>query len=160
MAKLRVFSYLFIQKPVLYWQIRNQKTILLIIWPMTGKLQFPPGESPCVSHMAIYAGNCLAECSAPAAPLSRFPSKSIWAIPYFPNQNSSLQCCSGLAARSVEVIRVGDRTVGVTLTLEPNFGEIGRTSFPVKTQSAEFIKVSILKSLVFRMFIYVSLSLL
>ena len=36
-----------------------------------GKLQFPPGESPCVSHMALYTGNCLSECAAPAAPLSR-----------------------------------------------------------------------------------------
>ena len=39
-----------------------------------GKLQFPPGESPCVSHMSLYAGSSLAECSAPPAPLARLPS--------------------------------------------------------------------------------------
>jgi len=84
-----------------------------------GKLQFPPGESPCVSHMALYTGNCLSECAAPAAPLS------------------NLMC------RSVEVIRRRDRTVGVALALEPNFGEIGRTSFPVKQQASEVIKRTI-----------------
>ena len=44
--------------------------------------------------------------------------------------------------RSVEVIRCRDRTVGVALALEPNFGEIGRTSFPVKQQASEVIKVN------------------
>ena len=74
-----------------------------------GKLQFAPGESPCVSHMAIYSGNSLAECSAPPAPLARYPSLT----------------CTGL-----EVVRTRDRTVGLSLTLEPNTGEVGRSSFP------------------------------
>jgi len=87
-----------------------------------GKLQFPPGESPCVSHMAIYAGNVLTECVAPQQPLSRYPS---------------LQC------KSVEILRSGDRTVGVTLALEPNYGEIGRSSFPSRGQTSEYLKKSI-----------------
>jgi len=87
-----------------------------------GKLQFPPGESPCVSHMAIYTGNSLLECAAPAAPLSRLPS---------------------LACRAVEVVRAGGRTVGVMLSLEPNYGEVGRSSFPVKGQCQELLKKNI-----------------
>ena len=84
-----------------------------------GKLQFAPGESPCVSHMAIYAGQSLAECSPPAAPLARYPTLH----------------CMGL-----EVVRSRDRTIGLTLTLEPNTGEVGRSSFP-STGSLESIKV-------------------
>jgi len=87
-----------------------------------GKLQFPPGESPCVSHMAIYTGSSLTECAAPEAPLSRLPS---------------------LACRAVEVIRAGGRTIGVTLSLEPNYGEVGRSSFPVKGQCQELLKKNI-----------------
>jgi len=86
-----------------------------------GKLQFAPGESPCVSHMAIYAGQSLAECSPPAAPLARYPT---------------LHC------RGLEVVRSRDRTIGLTLTLEPNTGEVGRSSFP-STSSLESIKKTI-----------------
>lgn len=86
-----------------------------------GKLQFAPGESPCVSHLAIYAGNSLAECSAPPAPLARYPS---------------------LTCRGLEVVRTRDRTVGLTLTLEPNTGEVGRSSFP-STQPADCLKKTI-----------------
>ena len=39
-----------------------------------GRLQFPPGESPRVSRMYIYTGNCLADCSAPPLPVPRYPS--------------------------------------------------------------------------------------
>jgi len=72
--------------------------------------------------MAIYAGNVLTECMAPQQPLSRYPS---------------LQC------KSVEILRSGDRTVGVTLSLEPNYGEIGRSSFPSRGQTCEYLKKSI-----------------
>ena len=86
-----------------------------------GKLQFPPGSSPCVSNMAIYTGSSLAECAAPAAPLSRYPS---------------------LACRAVEVVRSGDSTLGLTLVLEPNLGEVGRSSFPARGNTSEYLKVS------------------
>lgn len=87
-----------------------------------GKLQFPPGESPCVSHMAIYAGSSLADTAAPPGPLPRYPS---------------------ITCRAVEVVRsaAGDRTLGVALTLEPNLGEVARSSFPSRGQSPEFLKV-------------------
>ena len=39
-----------------------------------GRLQFPPGESPRVSRMYIYTGNCLADCTAPPLPVPRYPS--------------------------------------------------------------------------------------
>ncbi len=39
-----------------------------------GRLQFPPGESPRVSRMCIYAGGSLADCAAPAPPPPRYPS--------------------------------------------------------------------------------------
>ena len=39
-----------------------------------GRLQFPPGESPRVSYMAIYSGNAREGCSAPPTPLARLPS--------------------------------------------------------------------------------------
>ena len=38
-----------------------------------GRLQFPPGESPRVSRMYIYQGSSLADCSAPALPVPRYP---------------------------------------------------------------------------------------
>lgn len=89
-----------------------------------GKLQFPPGESPCVSHMAIYAGSSLADTAAPPGPLPRYPS---------------------ITCRAVEVVRsaAGDRTLGVALTLEPNLGEVARSSFPSRGQSPEFLKKTI-----------------
>jgi len=87
-----------------------------------GKLQFPPGSSPCVSNMAIYTGSSLAECAAPAAPLSRYPS---------------------LACRAVEVVRSGDSTLGLTLVLEPNLGEVGRSSFPARGNTSEYLKKTI-----------------
>ena len=87
-----------------------------------GKLQFPPGSSPCVSNMAIYTGSSLAECAAPAGPISRFPS---------------------LGCRCVEVVRAGDSTLGLTLVLEPNLGEVGRSSFPARGNNSEVLKVTI-----------------
>ena len=69
--------------------------------------------------MAIYSGQSLAECSPPPAPLARYPT---------------LHC------RGLEVVRIRDRTVGLTLTLEPNTGELGRSSFP-NTGSLDTIKV-------------------
>ena len=39
-----------------------------------GRLQFPPGESPRVSKMYIYAGSSLAECSTPSLPSPRYPT--------------------------------------------------------------------------------------
>ncbi len=39
-----------------------------------GKLEFPPGESPTVCHLAIYCGNSLADCSAPLPPPSHVPA--------------------------------------------------------------------------------------
>ncbi len=39
-----------------------------------GKLEFPPGESPTVSHLAIYCGNSLADCTAPLPPPSHVPA--------------------------------------------------------------------------------------
>jgi len=38
-----------------------------------GRLQFPPGESPRVSRMYIYAGTSLTECQAPTLPTPRYP---------------------------------------------------------------------------------------
>lgn len=78
-----------------------------------GRLQFPPGESPTVSHMTLYNGPSVPApgplSSAPAAPLSRLPS---------------------LTCRGVKVIRGGCRTLGVLVSLEPNVGEVVRSSFP------------------------------
>ena len=71
--------------------------------------------------MAIYTGSSLAECAAPAAPLSRYPS---------------------LTCRAVEVVRAGDSTLGLTLVLEPNLGEVGRSSFPARGNTSEYLKVS------------------
>jgi len=76
-----------------------------------GKLQFPPGESPSVSHMAIYSGSSLADCTAPLAPLSRLPS---------------------LVCRAVTVNRSESRSSGLTVTLEPNLGEAARSGFPTR----------------------------
>ena len=36
-----------------------------------GRLQFPPGQSPTVSHMSIYSGPSLPDCLSPPAPPSR-----------------------------------------------------------------------------------------
>jgi len=84
-----------------------------------GRLQFPPGESPSVSHMAIYTGNSLAECTAPLPPLSRLPS---------------------LACTGVDILRSGERTTGVSVTLEPNMGEIARSSYPAKNIQSDLLK--------------------
>lgn len=62
-----------------------------------GKLQFPPGESPTVSHLAIYSGNSLADCVAPSPPPSHMPA---------------------LTCRAVDVIRSGRRTCGLNITFE------------------------------------------
>lgn len=78
-----------------------------------GRLQFPPGESPTVSHMAIYSGSSVPipgpSSSSPPAPISRLPS---------------------LSCRGVKVVREDKRTVGLLLSLEPNLGEVIRSSFP------------------------------
>ena len=39
-----------------------------------GKLQFSPGESPSVSHLAIYSGNSLADCAPPPPPPQPIPT--------------------------------------------------------------------------------------
>ena len=62
-----------------------------------GRLQFPPGQSPTVSHMSIYSGPSLADCTAPPAPPSRLPT---------------------LEARRVDVVRSGGRTVGASVAIE------------------------------------------
>ena len=46
-----------------------------------------------------------------------------------------------LTCRGLEVVRTRDRTVGLTLTLEPNTGEVGRSSFP-STQPVDCLKVN------------------
>lgn len=84
-----------------------------------GRLQFPPGESPSVSHMAIYSGNSLADCTAPLPPLSRLPT---------------------LTCRGVDILRSGQRTTGVAVTLEPNMGEIARSSFPARNVNSDHLK--------------------
>ena len=87
-----------------------------------GRLQFPPGQSPTVSHMiiispsspssyhhtiisgqsptvshmSIYSGPSLADCTAPPAPPSRLPT---------------------LEARRVDVVRSGGRTVGASVAI-------------------------------------------
>jgi len=71
-----------------------------------GRLQFPPGESPTVSHMSIYSGPSLSDCVAPPSPPSRLPS---------------------LTARKMEVIRSGSRTIGLLVILDPCPGEMGRS---------------------------------
>jgi len=70
-----------------------------------GRLQFPPGESPMVSYMCVYSGSSLADCTTPSAPPSRLPA---------------LHC------RTVEVLRVGNRTTGLCLVLAAAPGEVGR----------------------------------
>ena len=74
-----------------------------------GRLQFPPGQSPTVSHMSIYSGPSLADCTAPPTPPSRLPT---------------------LEARRVEVVRRGGRTVGVSVLLAPHPGELARSCLP------------------------------
>jgi len=64
-----------------------------------GRLQFPPGASPSVSNMVIYAGNSQAECRAPPLPPSHLPT---------------------LLCKSLQVIRSGKRTCGISLRLEPS----------------------------------------
>lgn len=71
-----------------------------------GKLQFSPGESPSVSHLAIYSGNSLADCTPPPPPPQPIPT---------------------LLCKSVDVIRFGRRSCGLSFTLEPS-GEI-RSNF-------------------------------
>lgn len=71
-----------------------------------GRLQFPPGQSPTVSHMSIYSGPSMADCTAPP---SRLPT---------------------LEARKVEVVRRGGRTVGVSVLLAPHPGELARSCLP------------------------------
>ena len=41
----------------------------------------------------------------------------------------------------MQVVRTSDRTVGLTLTLEPNTGEVGRSSFP-SAQPVDSLKVN------------------
>ena len=55
------------------------------------------GQSPTVSHMSIYSGPSLADCTAPPAPPSRLPT---------------------LEARRVDVVRSGGRTVGASVAIE------------------------------------------
>ena len=75
-----------------------------------------------MSHMAIYSGNSLAECTAPLPPLSRLPSLT----------------CTG-----VDILRSGERTTGVAVTLEPNMGEIARSSYPAKSLHSDLLKRAI-----------------
>ena len=42
----------------------------------------------------------------------------------------------------MKVVRTSDRTVGLTLTLEPNTGEVGRSSFP-SAQPVDSLKVNL-----------------
>jgi len=74
-----------------------------------GRLQFPPGESPSVSYMAIYSGTARDGCNVPPTPVSRLPS---------------------LTCRGVQVMRSGKSTIGVRVSLEPNPGEVVRANFP------------------------------
>lgn len=61
-----------------------------------GRLQFPPGESPRVSRMYIYQGSSLADCSAPALPVPRYPC---------------------LHHESIDVIRRQKQTMGLRIRL-------------------------------------------
>lgn len=63
-----------------------------------GRLQFPPGESPRVSKMFIYAGNSLADCQAPALPIPRYPC---------------------IHNESVQVLRRERKTLGLRVRLIP-----------------------------------------
>jgi len=63
-----------------------------------GKLQFPPGESPSVSNLAIYTGNSLADSTPPPRPPSSIPT---------------------LFCKSIRVVRFGQRTCGISVCLEP-----------------------------------------
>jgi len=77
-----------------------------------GKLQFPPGESPTVSHLAIYSGNSILECVPPPPPPAHIPT---------------------LICKAVQVSRSGRRTCGLTFSLEPS-GDI-RSSFNQRTET-------------------------
>jgi len=77
-----------------------------------GKLQFPPGESPSVSHLAIYTGNSAAECGPPPPPPAHLPT---------------------LLCKTVNIIRSGRRTCGLTFSLELS-GDV-RSSYNQRTEA-------------------------